>query len=74
LQPRRKSLVVAFDHALVLGPISGTEHPANKCGDSRKRVFDVVLLNLGLMQRCPASLLAPAMPGIIARIVAVRDG
>jgi DhnA family fructose-bisphosphate aldolase class Ia len=68
LQPGRKSLVVAFDHALVLGPISGTEYPAEQVRRFTEAGVDAVLLNLGLMQRCLGSLLGPAMPGIIVRI------
>src|SRR5271170_1429038 len=64
----RKSLVVAFDHALVLGPISGTENPLEQIRRFTDAGVDAVLLNLGLIQRCQDSLLGPAMPGIIARI------
>ncbi|MFZ3332236.1 MAG: hypothetical protein WA197_16495 [Candidatus Acidiferrales bacterium] len=68
VQPGRKSLVVAFDHALVLGPISGTENPAEQVRRFTDAGVDAVLLNLGLMQRCLDSLLGSSMPGIIARI------
>ncbi|MGA7622903.1 MAG: hypothetical protein WB630_22115 [Candidatus Acidiferrales bacterium] len=64
----QKSLVVAFDHALVLGPISGTENPLEQIRRFTDAGVDAVLLNLGLIQRCQDSLLGPAMPGIIARI------
>jgi DhnA family fructose-bisphosphate aldolase class Ia len=68
VRPGRKSLVVAFDHALVLGPISGTENPADQVRRFADAGVDAILLNLGLIKRCLDSLLAPVMPGIIARI------
>jgi len=68
VRPDRKSLVVAFDHALVLGPISGTENAADQVRRFTEAGVDAVLLNLGLMRRCFTSLLGPVMPGIIARI------
>lgn len=64
----RKSLVVAFDHALVLGPISGTENPTDQVRRFTDAGVDAVLLNLGLIRVCLDSLLGSAMPGIIARI------
>ena len=64
----RKSLVVAFDHALSLGPIPGTENPSNQIRRFANGGADAVLLNLGLLRRCVDSLLGPSMPGIIARI------
>jgi DhnA family fructose-bisphosphate aldolase class Ia len=64
----RKSLVVAFDHAMVLGPIPGTENPADQIRRFTDAGVDAVLLNLGIMQRCLDSLFGPSMPGIIARI------
>jgi DhnA family fructose-bisphosphate aldolase class Ia len=68
IRPGRKSLVVAFDHALGLGPIPGTENPANQIRRFANAGVDAVLLNLGLLQRCVDSLLGSSMPGIIARI------
>jgi len=68
VRPRRKSLVVAFDHALVLGPISGTENAAEQVRRFTDAGVDAVLLNLGLMRGCLESLLGPVMPGIITRI------
>ena len=64
----RKSLVVAFDHALVLGPIAGTENPADQIRRFADAGVDAVLLNLGLMRGCIDSVLGGSMPGIIARI------
>jgi DhnA family fructose-bisphosphate aldolase class Ia len=59
---------VAFDHAMVLGPIPGTENPAEQVRRFGDAGVDAVLLNLGLLQSCLDSLLGSAMPGIIARI------
>jgi DhnA family fructose-bisphosphate aldolase class Ia len=64
----RKSLIVAFDHAIVLGPIPGTENPAGQVRRFTGAGVDAVLLNLGLIRGCLDSLLGPSMPGIIARI------
>jgi DhnA family fructose-bisphosphate aldolase class Ia len=68
VRPGRKSLVVAFDHALMLGPIPGTENPAKQIRRFAEGGVDAVLLNLGLLQRCADALLGAAMPGIIARL------
>ena len=68
VRPIQKSLVVAFDHALSLGPIPGTENPANQIRRFAKAGVDAVLLNLGLLQQCADSLFGATMPGIIARI------
>lgn len=68
VRPGRRSLVVAFDHALVLGPISGTENPADQIRRFTDAGVDAVLLNLGLIRGCVDSLLGNSMPGIIARI------
>jgi DhnA family fructose-bisphosphate aldolase class Ia len=65
---RHKALVVAFDHALVLGPIPGTEDPVSQIQRFAVGGADAILLNLGLMQDCIASLASAPLPGIIARI------
>lgn len=67
-RPGRRSLVVAFDHALVLGPISGTEYPTEQIRRFTDAGVDAVLLNLGLIRGCIDSVLGSSMPGIIARI------
>jgi DhnA family fructose-bisphosphate aldolase class Ia len=61
-------LVVAFDHALVLGPIPGTENPSQQIRRFAEGGVDAILLNLGLLRGCVESLLSDAVPGIIARI------
>ncbi len=66
--PGHGSLVVAFDHALVLGPIRGTEDPIQQIRRFAEASVDGILLNLGLLSHC-AQVFAPGKtPGIIARI------
>ena len=65
----RKALIVAFDHALVLGPILGTEDAPGQISRFVSAGADAVLLNLGLLRHCVDSITAgSAVPGIIARI------
>ena len=64
----RGTLVVAFDHALVLGPIPGTEDACGQVSQFVEAQVDAILLNLGLIQRCNDCFLPAATPGIIARI------
>jgi fructose-bisphosphate aldolase, class I len=63
-----KALIVAFDHALVLGPIPGTEDPVGQIQRFAVGGADAILLNLGLLQNCIASLASAPLPGIIARL------
>jgi DhnA family fructose-bisphosphate aldolase class Ia len=67
-EPGHGSLVVAFDHALVLGPISGTENPNEQIRHFAEANVDGILLNLGLLRHCCGALLPGKTPGIIARI------
>lgn len=67
-QPGRGALVVAFDHALVLGPIPGTEDPCRQIGRFVAARADAILLNLGLIARCIDCFPRGATPGLIARI------
>ena len=48
--PGKGALVVAFDHALVIGPIPGTENPAGQIRQFVDARVDAVLLNLGLLR------------------------
>ncbi len=66
--PGRGSLVVAFDHALVLGPVRGTENPSHQIRQFADAGVDGILLNLGLLRHCAESLGPGRTPGIIARI------
>ncbi|HXY15631.1 MAG TPA: hypothetical protein VEI26_14125 [Terriglobales bacterium] len=77
---RRHALVVAFDHALVLGPISGTEDPLGQISRFAEAKVDAILLNIGLMKQCAQSPLTIELPPLIARIdwttvwAVTRDG
>jgi fructose-bisphosphate aldolase, class I len=64
----RGTLAVAFDHALVLGPIPGTEDPCGQVSRFVEARVDAILLNIGLIQRCIACFPRSATPGLIARI------
>jgi fructose-bisphosphate aldolase, class I len=65
---QRPALVVAFDHALVLGPIPGTEDPLGQIRRFADARVDAVLLNLGLIRRFADSPLPAPLPALIARI------
>jgi len=67
LRPDRGALVVAFDHAVILGPIPGTVDPAKQVRRFVEGKADAILLNLGSI-RYFADALAPQMPGLIARV------
>ena len=63
-----RALVVAFDHALVLGPIPGTQNPLGQIQRFVDAKADSVLLNLGLLRQFADSDFSGSIPGIIARI------
>lgn len=63
-----RALVVAFDHALVLGPIPGTENPLSQIRRFAEAEVDAVLLNVGLIRQFADSPLAAPLPPLIARI------
>jgi DhnA family fructose-bisphosphate aldolase class Ia len=65
----RRSLVIAFDHPLVHGPIPGTENPAPQIARFIDGKADAVLLNLGsfrYLNEIPED--ACAFPSLIARL------
>ncbi|MGA2415988.1 MAG: hypothetical protein ABSF59_16155 [Candidatus Sulfotelmatobacter sp.] len=64
----RRALIVAFDHALVLGPIPGTEDPLGKIHQFAQAKVDALLLNLGLMRQYANSTTPGPMPALIARL------
>lgn len=66
--PSRKALVVAFDHALVLGPIQGTVDPDVQLKRFAEYGADAVLLNLGILKQCVDSVLSARAPAIILRL------
>jgi class I fructose-bisphosphate aldolase len=59
---------VAFDHALVLGPIPGTEDPLGKIGKFAQAKIDALLLNLGLIRQFANSTILGPIPALIARL------
>jgi fructose-bisphosphate aldolase, class I len=63
-----RALVVAFDHALVLGPIAGTENPLHQIRRFSQAKVDGLLLNLGLIRQCAESILEDPLPAMVARI------
>jgi class I fructose-bisphosphate aldolase len=63
-----RALVVAFDHALVLGPIPGTEDPCRQIRRFAEAKVDALLLNFGLIRQFADSSTAGLLPALIARI------
>jgi DhnA family fructose-bisphosphate aldolase class Ia len=68
LKPGRGSLVVAFDHPLVLGPIPGTVDPGRQIARFIEGKADALLLNLGMMQHVGGAAPQENLPGLIARL------
>lgn len=68
LRYHRGTLVVAFDHALILGPIPGTLDPQEKIAQFVKAEADAILLNLGAMKYFADAVSAGHMPGLITRL------
>lgn len=64
----RGVLAVAFDHALVVGRIPGTENPCGQVSQFVAAQVDAILLNIGMIQRCIECFSPSGTPGIIARI------
>jgi fructose-bisphosphate aldolase, class I len=65
---QRRALVVAFDHALVLGSIPGTEDPLGKIRQFSEAGVDALLLNLGLIRQFANSTRLGFIPPLIARL------
>ncbi len=68
LHPDRGSLVVAFDHPLVHGPIPGTRNPARQIARFLEGGADALLLNFGAIRHLANASSAKALPGLIARL------
>jgi len=68
LRPGRRALVIAFDHALVLGPIPGTLDPAKQILRFVQAKPDAILLNLGSIRYFAEALASEHVPGLIARL------
>jgi fructose-bisphosphate aldolase, class I len=67
-KPDSRALVVAFDHALVIGPIPGTEDARGQVNRFILNDIDALLMNLGILRQCAPSFPAGKLPGLIARI------
>jgi fructose-bisphosphate aldolase, class I len=65
---KRRALVVAFDHALVLGPIAGTEEPLEKIRQFCQADVDGLLLNLGLIRQLANAAGIGSIPPLIGRL------
>jgi len=63
-----RALIVAFDHALALGPIPGTEDPVGQIRRFAEAKVDALLLNMGLMRQCAESYFEDPLPALLARI------
>lgn len=62
-----RPLIVAFDHALPLGPIPGTLNPARQVEAFSESGVDGVLLNPGMIRHCVEAFLRPHSPSLIMR-------
>ena len=63
-----RALIVAFDHALVLGPIPGTENPFRQISRFAEGKVDAILLNLGMIRQFADTNPQIPVPPLIARI------
>lgn len=63
-----KPLVVAFDHALPLGPIQGTVDPAAQVAAFTAGGADAILATPGMVKHCVPSMLASSAPSLIMRM------
>jgi class I fructose-bisphosphate aldolase len=68
LHPSRGTLVVAFDHPLVHGPIPGTLDPAGQIRRFVEAQVDAVLLNFGNFQYFAEAISPGNGSGLIARL------
>ena len=68
LRHDRGTLVVAFDHAMILGPIPGTIDPAGQIKRLVEAQADAVLLNLGNIRYFADAISSSFPPGLIARL------
>lgn len=66
--PGKGALVVAFDHAFVLGPIPGTREARNQIANFLEARVDGLLLNIGLMRACADAFVPGYSTGLIARL------
>lgn len=66
--PGSRALIVAYDHALQLGPIDGTEEPAPQVARFVEAGVDALLVSIGTLRASVASLLVPHPPALIVRL------
>jgi len=64
----RKPLIVAFDHALPLGPILGTIDPVRQVQTFAEAGVDAVLLTPGMARCCADAFIHPNAPSLIMRL------
>jgi DhnA family fructose-bisphosphate aldolase class Ia len=64
---KQKALVVAFDHAMVLGPIAGTINPFEQIQKFSDAGVNGVLMNFGMLHHANGILCHPA-PALILRL------
>lgn len=64
---QRKALVVAFDHALVLGPIPGTTDPSEQIRQFAYAGVNGILMNFGMLRHAHGLLCDPS-PSLILRL------
>ena len=63
-----KPLIVAFDHALPLGPVPGTVNPAGQVEAFAEAGVDAVLLTSGMIRHCVNTFLQSDAPPLIVRM------
>jgi DhnA family fructose-bisphosphate aldolase class Ia len=68
LWPDRGSLVVAFDHPVVHGPIAGTKQPDAQIARFIEGKADALLVNLGMMRHVAGAATREHLPGLVARL------
>jgi DhnA family fructose-bisphosphate aldolase class Ia len=64
---KRKALIVAFDHPMVLGPIEGTTNPADQFTKFADAGVNGVLMNFGALRHANGILTDPA-PALVLRL------
>ncbi len=66
--PGRRALIVAFDHALLFGPLPGTAHPGQQIQQFAIHGADAILTSLGILRKCSDSFICPSPPAVILRL------
>ncbi len=65
---KQKALIVAFDHALMVGGLPGMSDPALQVKRFTEAGVDGIVLNLGILKHCADSLYSGAPPAVILRL------